>query len=165
MGRQLLAPVFVDDVGRLAADALVADHARFQVLELGGPETVSMREIVRRAINAAGLPRPILPGPTLLLKVVAAPLTLLPEPPLSLDAIDFINQPATVDLRALMALLPRRLTRFDEGVRTYLPRDSGPGAVQIDGELGVRAPSPSSPGDSGRSALPGATRPLPGFEQ
>jgi len=131
-GRQLLAPVFIDDVAGLAADALVSAAAADQVFELGGPDTLPMRGVIRRALNAAGVSRPIVPGPTSLIKLGAAPLALLPEPPLTPDAIDFINQPATVDVAPLLARMPRRLTPLDEGLATYLAPESGPGRVAID---------------------------------
>ena len=115
----------------LAADSLVADEAAFQVFELGGPETLPMREVIARALRAAGLRRPILPGPTPLIKLAAAPLQLLPEPLLTPDAVDFINQPATVDLAPLLERMPRRLTPLDEGLATYLPPEAGPGTVSI----------------------------------
>lgn len=141
-GRQLLAPVFIDDVANLAADSLVADEAAFQVFELGGPETLPMREVIARALRAAGLRRPILPGPTPLIKLAAAPLALLPEPLLTPDAVDFINQPATVDLAPLLERMPRRLTPLDEGLATYLPPEAGPGTVSISPVPGTaRAPS------------------------
>ena len=60
------------------------------------------------------------------------PLRLLPEPPLTPDAVDFINQPATGDPRPLLERLPRRLTPFDEGIASYLPPESGPGRIEID---------------------------------
>ena len=131
-GRQLLAPVFIDDVARLAADSLTDDAAAFQVLEVGGPEALPLREIIGRALHAAGLKRPIVPGPAPLIKLAVQPLRLLPEPPLTPDAVDFINQPATVDLRPLLGRMPRRLTPLDEALATYLPPGSGPGVVQID---------------------------------
>ncbi len=119
-GRQLLAPVFIDDAARLAADSLTDSAADGQVFELGGPQTLTMRAIVDRALRVAGVPRPILPGPARLIKLAAWPMSLLPEPPLTPDAVDFINQPATVDLTALLARMPRRLTPLEEGLRTYL---------------------------------------------
>lgn len=122
-GRQLLAPVFIDDAARLAADSLVTDAAANQVFELGGPETMTMRDIVRRATQVAGVRRPIMPGPTPLLKIAAWPLSFLPTPPLTPSAIDFINQPATVDLAPLLERMPRRLTPFEEGLATYLGSD------------------------------------------
>jgi NADH dehydrogenase len=132
LGRQRLAPVFVDDVAGVVADALRSDAATDRVFELGGPDELTMREIVGRALRIAGLRRPIVPGPTPLLKLATRPLTLLPEPPLTPDAIDFVNQPATVDVRPLLDALPRRLTPLDEGLATYLAPGSGPGELRFE---------------------------------
>jgi NADH dehydrogenase len=119
-GRQLLAPVFIDDIGRLAADSLTDDAATNQIFEIGGPENLRMDTIIRRAEDVAGLHRPIIPGPTPLIKLAAAAVAWLPTPPLTPDAVDFINQPATVDNKPLLQRMPRRLTPLDEGLRTYL---------------------------------------------
>ena len=54
-GRQLLAPVFIDDVAQLAADALADPAARDQVFELGGPETMPMRQVIARALRVADI--------------------------------------------------------------------------------------------------------------
>ena len=131
-GRQRLAPVFIDDVARLAADSLVDPAAADQVFEIGGPETLSMREIIGRALRIAGIRLPIIPAPAALLKLVAQPLRLLPAPPLTPDAVDFINAPATVDLEPLLARMPRSLTPLDEGLASYLAPSAGPGSVSID---------------------------------
>jgi len=119
-GRQLLAPVFVNDVARLAADSLRADAARDQVFEIGGPETLTMREIVRVALRVSRTRRALLPAPAIVLKIAAWPLQFLPRPPLTPNAVDFINQPATVDTAPLLAAMPRRLTPLAEGLATYL---------------------------------------------
>lgn len=141
-GRQLLAPVFIDDVARLAADSLIDEAATDQVFELGGPETLSMRTIIARALRAAGVRRPIIPAPAPLLKLAAQPLRLLPSPPLTPDAIDFINAPATVDLAPLLARMPRRLMPLDEGLATYLAEGGGPALVEIDAPSGARPFAP-----------------------
>jgi uncharacterized protein YbjT (DUF2867 family)/ligand-binding SRPBCC domain-containing protein len=120
LGNQRLAPVYVDDAAVLAADSLTDDAAVGQVFELGGPATYRMRDIIGAALRVAGLWRPIVPGPTPLLKLGAWPLRLLPSPPLTPDAIDFINQPATVDLAPLLQRMPRRLTPLAEGLSAYL---------------------------------------------
>jgi NADH dehydrogenase len=120
LGRQRLAPVFVGDVARLAADSLEQDAAVEQVYEVGGPEAMSMREVIGRAMAVAGLRRPIVPGPTPLIKLAAWPMRFLPQPPLSPDAVDFVNQPATVDLSPLLRAMPRTLTPLEAGLATYL---------------------------------------------
>jgi uncharacterized protein YbjT (DUF2867 family)/ligand-binding SRPBCC domain-containing protein len=137
-GRQLLAPVFIDDVAKLAADSVTADTAANQVFELGGPETLRMRDIIAAALRVAGLRRPIVPGPTPLIKLLAIPLSWLPTPILTPDAVDFINQPATVDLAPLLERMPRRLTPLEEGLRTYLGPRRDDATLAFDG-----APMPS----------------------
>ena len=145
-GSQLLAPVFIDDAAALAADSLVADAAVDQVFELGGPETLKMRDIIRTALRVAGLRRPVVPGPTPLIKLAAIPLSWLPSPILTPDAVDFINQPATVDLAPLLARMPRRLTPLEEGLATYLAPPSG-GATLVFDRPGEAPPSAlSGPG-------------------
>jgi hypothetical protein len=93
-----------------------------------------MREIILLALRVAGIRQPILPGPTPLLKIVAWPLQFLPEPPLTPNGVDFVNQPATVDLSPLLERMPRRLTPLEEGLATYLgPRAGVSNTLTIDG--------------------------------
>ena len=119
-GRQRLAPVFVADVGSLVADALVTPAAENATLEVGGPETLTMDEIIRVALRVLRRRRPILHAPVVLMKVATAPLTLLPSPPMTPSAIDFIVQSAPVDTAALKATLPRSLMPLAEALATYL---------------------------------------------
>jgi NADH dehydrogenase len=121
-----MAPVFVDDVARLVADSLVDDAARNQVFELGGPETMRMRDVIARTLRVAGLRRALVPAPPPLIKLAAAVMQFLPGRPLTPEAVDFINQPAETDTGPLLDRMPRRLTTLEEGLRSYLvPRSSG----------------------------------------
>jgi uncharacterized protein YbjT (DUF2867 family) len=119
-GRQLLAPVFVGDMGALVADALATSAAQNQTLEVGGPETMTMDEIIRVALRVLGRRRPILHTPVLLMKALTAPLTLLPTPPMTPAAIDFIVQSAPVDTDSLRQLLPHRFMSLSDALATYL---------------------------------------------
>jgi uncharacterized protein YbjT (DUF2867 family) len=125
-GRQLVAPVFVDDMGRLVADALETPAATGATLEVGGPETLTMDAVVREALRVQGRRRFILHAPVALMKLVTRPLTLLPSPPMTPDAIDFVVQSAQVDTAPLTAVLPRALLPLMEGLATYLaPKGRG----------------------------------------
>jgi len=119
-GQQRMAPVFVGDVARLVADALVDEAARHQVFEIGGPETMRMRDVIRRTLAVARLRRPLIPAPPALVKLAASVLQFVPGRPLTPEAVDFINQPAETDTRPLLDRMPRRLTTLEEGLRTYL---------------------------------------------
>ena len=122
-GSQELAPVFVRDVAALAADSLEQDAAAEQVFEIGGPESMTMREVLHRAMDVAGTRKLLFPAPALLVKAVAWPMSFLPNPPLTPGAVDFVNQPATVDVEPLLARMPRTLTRLEQGLATYLGPD------------------------------------------
>jgi NADH dehydrogenase len=135
-GGQSLAPVFIDDVARLAADSLVDPAAADRVFEVGGPQTFRMREVIAHALRIAGLPRPVIPVPAALVRLSATPLTLLSTPPLTPDAVDFINQPATVDVAPLLERMPRRLTPLDEGLASYLAPGRSPGTLEFDSAFG-----------------------------
>jgi len=119
-GSQLLAPVFIDDVARLAADSLREQAAADRTFELGGPDTFTMRQIVSIALEVSHKRRLILPAPAALLKLGAHAIQHLPARLLTPDGVDFVNQPATVDVAPLLAAMPRRLTPLREGLGSYL---------------------------------------------
>ncbi len=125
-GRQLLVPVFVDDMGRLIGDALETAAATGATLEVGGPETLTMDDVIREALRIQGRRRLILHAPPVLMKLLTRPLTLLPSPPMTPDAIDFVVQSAPVDTGPLTAALPRPLVPLTDGLATYLaPKRKG----------------------------------------
>jgi NADH dehydrogenase len=119
-GKQRLAPVFVGDIAALVADALVTPAAESVALEVGGPATLTMDEVIRTALRIMGRRRFILHSPVVLMKLLTAPLTLLPSPPMTPGAIDFIVQSAPVDTGPLQVRLPRQLLPLSEALATYL---------------------------------------------
>ena len=119
-GQQLLQPVFVDDIGALVADALSTAAADNMTLEVGGPDTISMDDVIWLALNMMERRRYIVHAPMRLMKVLTRPLTLLPSPPMTPSAIDFVVQSAQVDTAPLALVLPRKLRTVKEGVASYL---------------------------------------------
>ncbi|MCH7838479.1 MAG: hypothetical protein IIC26_08225, partial [Chloroflexi bacterium] len=111
---------FVDDLGRLLADAVERDDAIGHTFEVGGPERLSMDEVVRTALEVTGRRRFILHQPAAFGKLLATFLQLLPGPPLTPDAIDFITHEAVADNSALERVFAPKLTPLREGLATYL---------------------------------------------
>jgi NADH dehydrogenase len=118
--RQRLQPVFIDDVGRAVAGVVENRATDGRAFELGGPEVLTMNEIVRTALEVMGRRRWLLSAPKGLMKALAALLRFLPGPPLTPDAIDFITMDALADSSALVETLGLRLTPLREGLATYL---------------------------------------------
>jgi uncharacterized protein YbjT (DUF2867 family) len=120
-GRTTVHPIHVGDVARGVADCVRREDARETVLELGGPERLTMDEIIRTIQKVLGRRRPLLHHPVKLMKLLSLPMQLLPKPMLSPTAIDFIVQEVEIDPRPAMEYFGFPFRRLEEGLRTYLP--------------------------------------------
>jgi len=119
-GKQRLQPVFVDDVARAAVAALSSPAASNQVFEIGGPEVLTMKQIVEAALEAAGRKRLLLSAPATIMRAAASILQFLPGKPLTPDAVDFITADALADPSALEGALGLKMTPLREALATYL---------------------------------------------
>jgi NADH dehydrogenase len=121
-GKNLMQPVFVDDVGRVVADAALRPEAAGKVFELGGPDVMTFDEVLKTALDVMGRKRPILHQPVFVGKLAGSLASILPTPPLSADAVEFIIQPATADNSAVLQTLSPQLTPLRAGLETYLKK-------------------------------------------
>ncbi len=119
-GKQRLQPVFVDDVARAVAECLDSTAAENKVFEIGGPEVLTMREIVRTALQVAGRRRLLLAAPKPVMKLAAAILQFAPGRPLTPDAIEFITMDALADPSEIETALDIKMTPLREALATYL---------------------------------------------
>ncbi len=119
-GKQDMQPVFVDDVGRVAADAALQPEAANQIFELGGPDVMSMNDVVKAALEVQGKKKGLLHQPVFVGKLIGSLPNLPIMPPLTADAIDFITNEAVADNSAVLRVLSPRLTPLREGLATYL---------------------------------------------
>ena len=119
-GKQRLQPVFIDDVGRAVAEALVHPTADNQIFELGGPEVLTMEEIVRTALEVVGRRRLLLAAPKPIVNLVASLLQFAPGRPLTPDAVEFITMDALADSTRAEHVLGLRMTHLRDGLATYL---------------------------------------------
>ena len=53
-GKQDMQPVFIDDVGRAGADAATKAEAANTLFEIGGPDRMSMNDVVKTALEVQG---------------------------------------------------------------------------------------------------------------
>ena len=119
-GKQRLQPVFVDDVARAVAESLEKPAAENRVFEIGGPEALSMTQIVRTALDVVGRRRLMLAAPRPVMKLVASVLQFAPGRPLTPDAVDFITMDALADPSEIEAALGIKMTPLREALATYL---------------------------------------------
>jgi NADH dehydrogenase len=122
VGKQKMQPVFIDDVGRAAAECLDNPAAANQTFELGGPNVYSMSEVVKTALKVAGRRRVLLPAPKIVMKALASGLQFMPGRPLTPDAIDFITMDALADPTDISEKLGLTPTPLRDGLATYLQK-------------------------------------------
>jgi len=122
VGKQMMQPVFIDDVGRATAECLDNPAAAGQTFELGGPDIFSMSDVVKTALQVSGRRRLLLPAPTFVMKALASVIQFAPGRPLTPDAIDFITMDALGDPTDISGKLGLTPTPLREGLAAYLTK-------------------------------------------
>lgn len=121
LAEQRVQPVHVDDI----ATAVVRIFERWtgaRIYEIGGPDVMTMNQIVRTLLAAMGLKRPVLPIPLPLAKLGTAPLTLLPSPPMTPQGIEFAVQDGVVDTSILREELGIEPVSLSKGLARYIKK-------------------------------------------
>lgn len=118
-GDQRLQPVFIDDVVEVFAKAVRQDGPA-GTFELGGPEVMSMDEVLRTMMEVRGKRKSLVHVPPFLPKLAGLFVQVLPTPPLTPDAVEFLVADAVADIGPLVDAFDVRLTPLGEGLATYL---------------------------------------------
>jgi NADH dehydrogenase len=119
-GTTRVDPIHVGDVGHALAEAVVRADATALTLDLGGPEKLTMDEIIRTVMKVMGRRRLLLHHPARLMKLLVWPMRFLPNPPLSPDAVDFVTTEVPLDPKPAMDYFGFPFRRLEEGLREYL---------------------------------------------
>lgn len=112
-------PVAVKDVARCVVDGIRREDAKDRTLELGGPERLTMDEVLRTVQRVLGRRRPLLHHPVGLMKLLVRPMGLLAEPILSPGSIDFITQVVEMDPKPAAEFFGFPFRRLEDGLREY----------------------------------------------
>lgn len=115
-GQTRVSPVHVDDLAEVVAESVDMESAVGKTYQVGGPQVLTMDQIIQTMLNAMGKRRPLLHNPRWLMKLVTIPMQLLPSPPLSPSAVDFVLMEEDVDTTALIRDFGARLRPLSEGL-------------------------------------------------
>ena len=96
-GGTRLQPVWVDDVAQAVRHCMVLLEARGATFELGGPEILTYRQIVRQVLESTGRRRLLMPFPMGGWRLVASLARMLPSPPLTEGQVALMRQDNIVD--------------------------------------------------------------------
>jgi uncharacterized protein YbjT (DUF2867 family) len=102
-GHTKFQPVFVGDVARSVVAALTGLASADRPYELGGPEILTMRDVMERVLDYSMRERPLMPWPFWLAKLQAAFLQWLPTPPLTVDQVRLLQSDNVVSDAAIKA--------------------------------------------------------------
>jgi NADH dehydrogenase len=108
-GQLFMSPVSVRDVADAFVNALVDPTTVGTTITLGGPETLSWTEMIRRVADAAGREKIILPMPVALMKFGATLFDWLPFFPVTRDQLRMLvdgNAASPDELRRLIGRDP-----------------------------------------------------------
>ncbi len=117
-------PVHVEDLAGAVVACVRREEAAGKMLEVGGPERLSMDDVVRTIARVLGKRRLILHHPVGLMKLVARVMLLLPKPFLSPGAVDFVTQVVEMDPRPAADFLGLSFRTLEAGLRGYVGHGS-----------------------------------------
>ena len=120
-GQTPVWPIYVQDVARCVVDLATREDAVGRALELGGPERLTMDQVIRTLQAVLGKRRPLVHHPVGLMKLLSRPLTLLPNPPLSPSAVEFVTEAVEIDPQPAMEYFGFPFRSLEQGLREYLP--------------------------------------------
>lgn len=120
-GEYRLQPIFIDDVAHCFLKALTDESIRNELFELGGPEELTMNQILAKIAELKGYFRIHFHIPIFLM----SPLTLVMEkimthPPVTPDQLLMLEQGNTCDITKMKQRFEFEPTRFEDALRTYL---------------------------------------------
>jgi uncharacterized protein YbjT (DUF2867 family) len=100
-GKTRFQPVFAGDVAAAVAAAVAGETTAGATYELGGPEVMTLREIMQYVLETIERRRLLLPIPFGLAKLQATFMQLLPNPPLTRDQVEMLKRDSIVSEEAV----------------------------------------------------------------
>jgi len=100
-GHTKFQPVFVGDVAQTIVVAIEGRADAKAPYELGGPEILTMREVMERVLTYTMRSRPLVPLPFWLAKLQGFFLQWLPKPPLTVDQVRLLETDNVVSEAAI----------------------------------------------------------------
>ena len=137
-GETRFNPVFVGDVAEAVATLIDRGVADGRIYELGGPQTLSFRQILEFILETTGRRRLLMPVPWTVARIQGLLLGLLPKPLVTADQVELlktdnlVSEAATKERRTLEglgirsksvpAVVPAYLYRFRKAGQFTAPK-------------------------------------------
>ncbi len=119
-GAVVMSPVHIEDVAAAFVAALNDERSIGQTLSLGGPESLTWSEMLRRIAAATGKNKLILPMPIAVMRAAATLLDRLPAFPVTRDQLTMLEEGNVATPEALKWLTGREPKAFSAKNLAYL---------------------------------------------
>jgi len=116
-GSTLLQPLWVDDLATAITWALDEPSTIDKTIEIGGPEYISFKQILRMIMKASSAPRILIPARPPYLRTGAWIMEkLMPRSPINPQWLDYLAVDRTTDLNTLPHLLGLQPSRIEDKI-------------------------------------------------
>ena len=119
-GEIRMSPVHVEDVAKAFVDALGNSETIGKTYLLGGPESLSWNDMIRRVAAATGRRKTIVPMPIGVMRIGATMLDWLPFFPVTRDQLTMLSEGNEVETDDVRNLTGREPTPFAADTLDYL---------------------------------------------
>ncbi|NDJ62538.1 MAG: NAD(P)H-binding protein [Chloroflexi bacterium] len=122
-GEVLLHPLYIDDLVAALASALQRPHTVDAVLEIGGPEYISLEDLLRTVMRVSGASRIIISVPPYILRWLTAIYSrLLPRSLITAQWLDLLAANRTARIGNCFEYFGVRPQRIEDTLLTYMRR-------------------------------------------
>jgi NADH dehydrogenase len=136
-GNQRMQPVFVNDVAQAVVRSVGSPSAANQTFEIGGPEIMTMNDIIRTVLHVMGKKKPLIHSPAVFPWIAGWLMKQAPvsDPPLGPETVAFATADALANNAALLQAFPDlQLTPLRAGLETYLAPQGAPSTMPMGGQ-------------------------------
>jgi NADH dehydrogenase len=121
-GEGLLHPIYIHDLIEALVRSMESLNTVDQTLEIGGPEYMTLNEMVRTVMRVTRTTRSIVPVPPYLLRALTGLLLrVFPAWPVTSQWFDLLASNRTAPLGNLFDAFGIRPARFEDTITTYMP--------------------------------------------
>jgi uncharacterized protein YbjT (DUF2867 family) len=120
-GEVVLHPIYIDDLVSVLVNSLEAVDTIDTVLEIGGPEYITLEDLARTIMRVTGMPRLIIPVPPYVLRWLTAVYTrVLPRALITQQWLDILAANRAAGLGNTFQYFGVRPRRLEDTLLTYM---------------------------------------------
>lgn len=125
-GEVVLHPIYIDDIVKVLIQSLEHMDTLDKTIEVGGPEYITLHDMIRTMMRISRRPRVIIPVSPYFLRWINSIFQLfLPRPLITPQWLDLLATNRTAELGTTSRYFDLKLHRLEDTMLTYLPGKKG----------------------------------------